>query len=179
MIAYLVGFRGAGKTTLGKMLAQELGWKFLDLDDEWERRRGQSILDFVDENGTEPFRREECALLRETEALTEPTLVATGGGLVDHPASLEFLERSRNPKIYLEVDASLLWARLLAQPERRKIGKLTSFEALQALLDSRRPSYEKIATFRVINRDITQALTETKQLLRNRVCCSTSIPRKP
>jgi shikimate kinase len=174
-----VGFRGAGKTTLGKMLAQELGWKFLDLDEEWERRRGQTILGFVDQNGIEPFREEEFELLREAEALEEPTLVATGGGLVDHPASLEFLERSPRPKIYLEVEASLLWARLLAQPERRKIGKLTSFESLQALLNFRRPRYEKIATFRVVNRDITQALIETKQLLRNSVCCSISTPRKP
>lgn len=162
---YFLGFRGAGKTTLGKRLAEELGWDFFDLDQEWERREGRSILDFVEEFGTEKFRESEHLLLRETASLAGPVLVATGGGVVDFAPSRAFLLTEEAPKIFLDVDADELWRRLEKQPERRKIGGLTSQGAMEKLLLQRLPHYAKIATYRVGNRDITSALIEIKQSL--------------
>jgi shikimate kinase len=70
-----------------------------------------------------------------------------------------------SPKIFLDVEADELWHRLENQPERRKIGGLTSREAMEKLLLQRLPHYAKIATYRVGNRDITSALIEIKQSL--------------
>ena len=162
---YLLGFRGAGKTSLGKRLAEDLGWDFFDLDEEWERREGRTILDFVDEFGLDRFRASEHELLRETATLAGPVVVATGGGVVEFAPSRAFLLTEEAPKVFLEVDSAELWQRLEKQPERRKIGGLTSPEALEKLLLQRLPHYEKIATFRVSNRDITTGLIEIKQSL--------------
>jgi len=162
---YLLGFRGAGKTTLGKRLATELGWDFFDLDEEWERRQGTTILDFVEEFGLQKFRESEHELLRETASLAGPVLIATGGGVVEYAPSRAFLMTEESPKIFLDVEADELWRRLESQPERRKIGGLTSQEAMEKLLLQRLPHYAKIATYRVGNRDITSALIEIKQSL--------------
>jgi shikimate kinase len=162
---YLLGFRGAGKTTLGKRLAAELGWDFFDLDEEWERRKGTTILGFVDEFGLQKFRESEHELLRETASLAGPVLIATGGGVVEYAPSRAFLAAEESPKIFLDVGPDELWRRLQDQPERRKIGELTSQEALEKLLLQRLPHYAKIATYRVGNRDITSALIEIKQSL--------------
>lgn len=162
---YLLGFRGAGKTTLGQNLAAELGWDFFDLDQEWERRQGTTILDFVEEFGLQKFRESEYALLRETASLAGPVLVATGGGVVEFAPSRAFLLTEEAPKIFLDVDADELWRRLEKHPERRKIGGLSTQEAMEKLLLQRLPYYAKIATYRVGNRDITSALIEIKQSL--------------
>jgi shikimate kinase len=169
--AYLLGFRGAGKTTLGRRLAGVLGWDFLDLDEEWERRRGRTILEFVESQGIAAFRREEELLLAEAERSPNPAggagrLVATGGGVVDwRPPSREILRASPHPKIWLKADGETLWRRLEAKPERRKIGELSSITALQALLQKREPFYAEIATYTVENQDITQAFIELKRLV--------------
>lgn len=168
--AYLLGFRGAGKTTLGSKLAEALGWKFVDLDQEWESLHGQTILEFLEKNGEAAFRQSEHALLQKFEDSIvkggASVLVATGGGVVESPASRQLLENSRLAKIYLEVSPEALWQRLSGEPERRKIGNLANLEALRALLARRQPFYEKIATYSVKNQDITQALIELKHLLR-------------
>lgn len=162
---YLIGFRGAGKTTLGQKLAAELGFDFVDLDQVWEERRGISIVDFVARNGVDAFRAEEEQLLAEFERDPRTLVIATGGGIVEWPFSRELLERSRRPKIYLELDAKTLWQRLENSPERKKIGDLENMGRLAALLEKRRPFYEKIATFRVENRAITESLARIKKFL--------------
>lgn len=169
MIAYLIGFRGAGKTTLGREVVRRLpGWSFLDLDEEFEKREGTSISAFVDAQGTERFRRREAELLREIDEQLGPhRLVATGGGVVDWGPSRELLAKSHGAKIFLDAPAEALWARLEKEPERRKIGGLTDITAMRGLLEKRLTHYEKIATYRVENRDITQALTELGRLLRS------------
>jgi shikimate kinase len=163
---YLIGFRAAGKTTLGRRLAAELGHGFLDLDEEWEKRSGRGIGELVAEQGIEAFRREEEKLLRELDGKSDPTWIATGGGIVEWEPSLQILARSRREKIYLEVPAEELWRRLEPYPERKKIGNLHNFSALEALLEKRRPLYEKIATRRLENRVITSALNDLKTLIR-------------
>lgn len=161
---YLIGFRGSGKTTLGKLLAERKRWGFLDLDARFEEVNGQTILEFVSRRGLEAFRAAEEKLLRETDwALSQkdasPHVVATGGGFVDWEPSRMLLSASSLPRLYLEVDAESLWQRLENSPERKKIGDLTDLGALRSLLEKRRPHFEKIATFRLPNRDISVALS--------------------
>jgi shikimate kinase len=166
-LVYLIGFRGAGKTSLGKKLAESGGRDFLDLDDVWEKQAGQTILEFVEKNGLEAFRREEEGLLRQVDrgSPAKPLLVATGGGIVSWEPSFEVLRASKFPKIFLRVASKDLWERLSRHPERRKIGDLSDFSRLESLLADREPRLEKIATYTVENRDITQALSEVETLL--------------
>jgi shikimate kinase len=76
---YLVGFMGAGKTTIGRRLAQKLGWKFVDLDEEIERREHRSVADIFKQDGEPRFREIERFCLQELS--TSPrTVIALGGG---------------------------------------------------------------------------------------------------
>lgn len=165
---WIIGFRGAGKTTLGRWAAEQLGREFLDMDAEWELFYGGSIADFVAKEGEERFRAQEEAILRATSKRLdegEGLVVATGGGFVDWPASRKILLASRHPKFYLDPTAEALWERLRGQEDRLKIGNLTSFEAMRALLEKRRPFYEKIATLEWKNQDISECLPALKRLL--------------
>src|SRR5579862_9900078 len=80
---YLVGFMGSGKSTVGRALADELGWSFFDLDDEIERREGATISELFDTRGEASFRQAESAALRERVVQVErgrPQVVSLGGG---------------------------------------------------------------------------------------------------
>lgn len=90
---FVVGMRGAGKTTTGQWIATLLGSKFIDLDQELERRHGGKIIDMVNgPGGWEAFRRDELALLRDSMA-TQPHghVFSCGGGVVDTPEARELL----------------------------------------------------------------------------------------
>ena len=166
---WLIGFRAAGKTTLGRLLAGELGWRFLDLDEELEKREGMSLLELVSRNGAAEFRRKETALLREVSALSALSVViATGGGCVESDESRKILAANPWPKVWLDPPAELLWERLENSPDRRKIGHLTDFPTMLALLDARRPFYEKIASSRLESQDINDCIASLKIVVEKR-----------
>ncbi len=81
---YLIGFRCTGKTTLGKMIAQKLGWSFVDLDAMVTDRAGKTVEALVAESGWEKFRRFEKEVLGEVSR-QKGIVVATGGGIVLDP----------------------------------------------------------------------------------------------
>jgi shikimate kinase len=88
MRVYLMGFMGAGKTTVGKALATRLGWPFVDLDEDVEATAGCSVRDIFTSHGEGEFRRlEREALLRTRER--DPLVVATGGGTFSQAANLD------------------------------------------------------------------------------------------
>ena len=80
---YLVGFMASGKTTIGALLAERLGWKFVDMDQDIEARQGDSIAAIFEKSGEQEFRRIETeairAHVRDIER-GEATVVAMGGG---------------------------------------------------------------------------------------------------
>ncbi len=80
---FLVGFMGSGKSTVGRALAEELGWSFADLDEDIEQREGMSINEIFDTRGEAEFRRAETAALQERVHSVErgrPCVIALGGG---------------------------------------------------------------------------------------------------
>lgn len=79
---YLVGYMGAGKTTAGKLLADKLGWHFVDLDDAFEQIHGLSTADYIRRYGIEDFRKKEKYLVEDLadEVPYEHVIYATGGG---------------------------------------------------------------------------------------------------
>src|SRR6185295_16056948 len=80
---FLVGFMGSGKSTVGRVLAEELGWGFADLDEDIEKREGMAIAEIFDSRGEAEFRKAETAALRERVRMVEggrPWVIALGGG---------------------------------------------------------------------------------------------------
>ncbi|MGZ3706780.1 MAG: shikimate kinase, partial [Bdellovibrionota bacterium] len=114
------------------------------------------------------FRTRETELLREVSQRDagRGLVIATGGGFVDEPESLALVASSPWPKFWLDPPAATLWERLGGAPDRRKIGNLTDFPAMLALLEKRRPFYEKIATSRNKSQDISECLASLKMVLR-------------
>lgn len=89
----LIGFRGSGKTTLGKELARLLGWNYLSTDEWIEARTGCSIADFVKREGWPRFRLIEREVIRET-AETRQAVIDCGGGVVEDSSNMETLAKN-------------------------------------------------------------------------------------
>jgi len=92
---YLVGFMAVGKTTIGRLLADRLGWNFVDIDEEIAAREQRSIADIFDTLGEQAFRGMETAAIAESVravACGRPTVMALGGGAAAQPGNFELLE---------------------------------------------------------------------------------------
>ncbi|KAJ3498733.1 hypothetical protein NLG97_g906 [Lecanicillium saksenae] len=90
---FLIGMRGAGKTTAGTWIARSLGWKSIDLDQELERRSGVTIPEIIAKDGWEGFRTQEVELLKDVMQ-NQPTgyVFSCGGGLVETPEARDLLQ---------------------------------------------------------------------------------------
>ncbi len=89
----LTGFMGTGKTTLGRLLAKRLGYKFIDTDAQIERQSGQTIAELFQTQGETAFRNLEAELVKEL-ARQEGLVIATGGGLVLNPTNVATLSKT-------------------------------------------------------------------------------------
>lgn len=93
MRIFLTGFMGAGKTTVGRLLARRLGVPFIDLDEEIEGEAGMSVREIFSAEGEAVFRRRESEALRRILAQPDAVL-ATGGGTIAHEANARLLSAS-------------------------------------------------------------------------------------
>src|SRR2546426_203506 len=87
----LIGFMGTGKSSVGRLVAEQLHFTFLDTDDLIESRTGKSINDIFAQQGEATFRELECQVVAELASHTK-TVIATGGGLPVNPANLDSLK---------------------------------------------------------------------------------------
>src|ERR1700746_1426574 len=87
----LIGLRGAGKSTLGKILARKIGWNFVELNKEIEAQNGLSIAEIIALYGQEGFRRLEQATVQQLLARKELMVLATGGGIVSEPLTFDLI----------------------------------------------------------------------------------------
>jgi len=110
MKIYLVGFMGAGKTTVGRELAARLDVPFFDLDDLVEAAEKTSIKEIFAQHGEPYFRRRERDILRSTRYL-EGAVVATGGGTFTFDENIQFIQ-GEGLSVYLSAPYSLLRARI-------------------------------------------------------------------
>lgn len=139
----LVGLMGAGKTTVGKILASRLGWNFFDSDRIVEQKTGVSIPVIFDLEGEAGFRRRESQALGELLARDEIVL-ATGGGIVLRPENREVL-RGAGLVVYIEVAPELLYARTRHDRNRPLLQVADPLGRLRQLLAERDPFYREVA----------------------------------
>jgi shikimate kinase len=144
---YLVGFMGCGKSTVGRALADELGWNFFDLDDEIESGAGSTVSEIFDVQGEEIFRAlEASALAKRVRAVQfgQPQVIALGGGALMNDKNFELI-LNHGVVVWLDAPFELIERRVAAESHRplaRDPGKL------RALFEIRSPRYA-LADYRV------------------------------
>jgi XRE family transcriptional regulator, aerobic/anaerobic benzoate catabolism transcriptional regulator len=139
----LIGLRGAGKSTLGKLLARKIGWNFVELNKEVEAQNGLSVAEIIALYGLEGFRRMEQAALGQLLARKELTVLATGGGIVSEPLTFD-LVLSSFYTIWLKAEPEEHMARVRGQGDLRPMADDRSAMAeLRTILKSREPLYAR------------------------------------
>src|SRR5579864_5337312 len=139
----LIGLRGAGKSTLGKLLAKKIGWNFVELNKEIEAQNGLSVAEIIALYGQEGFRRMEQTAHQQLLARNEPTVLATGGGIVSEPLTFD-LVLSSFYTIWLKAEPEEHMARVRRQGDLRPMADDRSAMAeLRNILVSREPLYAR------------------------------------
>lgn len=137
----LVGFMGAGKSTVGRLVARQLGLTFLDTDEAIEARTGRRIPELFAERGEPGFRAIERELLQELMS-QENLVIATGGGLVCQPGNLDLL-KSRSLVICLWAAPETIWERVRHQTHRPLLRVSDPRAEINRLLNERESYYRQ------------------------------------
>jgi shikimate kinase len=145
-LLFLIGYRGSGKTTVARLLADRLGWTWKDADEILETRHGRSIRTIFAEEGEAGFRDKEAAILAEL-CQQQDQVIATGGGMVLRPENRRRL-RDAGRVVWLTADARTLWQRLQQDAttvERRPNLTVGGLAEIEELLHAREPLYRACA----------------------------------
>lgn len=137
----LIGFMGVGKTTVGKLLAQRIGYRFVDADRVIEKETGLSIPQIFSRYGEGYFRQLEGQTIRRVLSHSGIVL-ATGGGAVMDPANFSFLMEN-GCVVALDAGEETLWERLKSCKDRPMLYSDNPRERMRALLEMRRPVYHR------------------------------------
>ena len=142
-ILCLAGFMGSGKTTIGTLLARQLAWRFVDLDDLIEASAGLRIPQIFDRFGEPAFRQMEAEQLRaalgRASELKQGTILALGGGTYAQPGCPDFLRATGVPVVWLDSPLEVLLSRCMTMTGRPLFRDESSFRALYS---QRLPSYQ-------------------------------------
>jgi len=143
----LIGFRATGKTAVGKILAQQLGRIFVDMDQYLTASAGREIACWVRLEGWESFRKAESELL-ETMNTRIGLVVATGGGVILAPENRRLLKDSFF-SVWLEASAETIHSRIVSDPQscstRPPLSELPLQDEIRKLLSEREPFYRETA----------------------------------
>ena len=143
----LTGLRGSGKTRIGIIISQHLGWNFIDTDKEIEKEEGKTIKEIIELNGWGYFREKERNMAEKTAKL-DKTIVATGGGLIIDKKNKEALKKN-GKIIYLHEKPEICAYRILNSKNRQNRPPLTDKESVEEemkhLYEQRNSSYRESA----------------------------------
>jgi len=161
MSTVLLGYRGCGKTTIGKRLADRLWQKFVDTDAMVVASAGKSIREIFEQDGEPKFRALEAAALRQAMTL-EDHVIALGGGAVLREENRTLLAASTHKRIYLKCDPEILLSRITLDPDsartRPPLSHLAgSIDEVKLHLGEREPYYREVKTAEV---DVTNLTPE-------------------
>lgn len=148
-LIFLIGYRGTGKTTVGRLLADRLGWRFLDADQILESKQSRTIRQIFADEGEAGFRGKEASLLEEL-CKESQAVIATGGGVVLRPANREKL--TTGLVIWLKADPDTIWSRMQADQtttESRPNLTIGGLAEIKELLALREPLYRSCSRIEV------------------------------
>jgi shikimate kinase len=155
----LVGMMGAGKTTVGRRLANRLGRRFIDSDEEVEKAAGMSIEDIFKLHGEDDFRAGEVKVI--ARLLKEEAIVlGTGGGAFINPDTRALVKTSA-VSVWIKADFDVLFARVSRRSNRPLLKTPNPRETLQRLMEARYPIYAE-ADVTVVSRDVPQDQVATE-----------------
>ena len=135
----LCGFMGTGKSTVGRLIAERLGWRFVDTDQLIEERAGRTVKDIFAQDGEAVFRQWESRICQELAAL-QKTVIATGGGIVLNPDNRDALARA-GLVVCLDAPASEIVARLAGVTDRPLLAGADPVTRVAELLAARASAY--------------------------------------
>lgn len=141
----LVGFMGAGKTTVGRELAALLGWRFLDLDEVVEARERAAVAEIFSRSGQAAFRNAETEALKDVlqQAQQGPLVLALGGGAFVQSENAALLEHAVADSIFLRAGVEELWERCQRAGDLSARPLLQNVENFRRLYEQRLPRYQK------------------------------------
>ena len=157
---YLIGMMGVGKTTIGKLLAQEIGYRFVDTDEVIVKAASKSINEIFIENGEAEFRQLESDILSQVCAYTK-LIVATGGGIVIQQQNWSYLHHGLI--VWLDAPIPIILQRLAADNTRPLLQDADIEGKLKSLLEQRQPMYSQA------DLHITISATETPEEIATRI----------
>ncbi len=157
----LVGFMGAGKSSVGRSLGQRWGWRFVDLDERIQVREQRSIEEIFRESGEAEFRRTEHAALRELllDIHSSPVVIALGGGAFVQAENTALLEQAGVLSVFLDAPVEELFRRCQEQALDRPLRR--DAEQFRRLHEARRPSYmAAVLRFETSGKDVDTVAAE-------------------
>jgi shikimate kinase len=137
----LVGFMGTGKSCVGQFLARQLGWQFIDLDEQVEQTVGMSIAEYFEKFGEAAFRDQESAAVAAVAAKSQVVL-ATGGGVVLRQKNIDRLKTS-GILVCLSASENEIVARTQGDRLRPLLNRPDRVEVIRELLALRQPQYRQ------------------------------------
>ena len=158
MRIYLIGMMGSGKSTLGKELANRLGYKFIDMDHYIEEKCCKFIDEIFRDYGEEWFRAFETNTLKEFLEMDD-VIIATGGGVIKNKKHKKLMD---GKCIYLSVPVEILEERLAFDDTR----PLLKTRSVRSILEERIPLYEYFSDLTVENIDMNQAIDKIMEALK-------------
>lgn len=162
----LIGFMGSGKSTYGKLLANKMGYSFVDTDHYIERKEGRSINDIFSDDGEEYFRNLETEVLGELMEKSEPQVLALGGGTPLKEQNRKLIKDGYT--IFLKITADEAYDRLKDDAERPLLNVKDPKTKIEELLSVRNPIYEKAADYVLVekNKTLDDIFYELSKLVR-------------
>ncbi len=163
----LTGLRGAGKSTIGPLLAGALGIPFLELDERIVERTGLAVPEIFELHGEDYYRQAERNALRDLLDVGEPVVVSVSGGIVDDPQSLALL-KGRTVCLWLKATPELHMNRVRSQGDSRPMqNRPNAMAELRQLLIDRVPLYQQAQlVVETTDRDPAQCAAEAAERLR-------------
>ena len=151
MNLYLVGYRCSGKSSVGRIVSDALGWVFVDMDNELQAEEGRNIQQIVQDQGWEYFRKRESNLLQRLSRGSRQ-VIATGGGVVTNPGNVNRMQKS-GKVVWLHGSPKTIAQRMAAdndtEVQRPPLRGRNSLAEIEDILAERLPLYQQATCFRV------------------------------